>query len=74
MTAPMTCQVIEECIVFLSPVTQMGGGKKNMHDSLGIVEHMWNPPFTTCFFPQAAGKNTANACWRDSDFCSNCHA
>ena len=73
MNTSMTRQVIEECTVFIFPVPQMGSGKKNMHDSLGIVEHMWNP-FKTCSFPHAAGKDMASACWKDSDFGSHCHA
>ena len=74
MNASMTRQVIKECTVFIFPAPQVGSGKKNMHDSMGIVKHVWNPSFTTCSFPQVAGKDMVNACWKDCDFCSNFHA
>jgi hypothetical protein len=51
----------------------MGGGKKNTHGSLLIVEHMCNSLHTNFLFPQAVGEDMVNICWRDSDFCSNCH-
>jgi len=35
--------VTKECIAFICPMLQMGGGEKNTHDVLVIVEHMWNP-------------------------------
>jgi hypothetical protein len=53
---------------------QVGCGKKNMHGSLVIVEHVWNPTGTNFSFPQGGGQDTVKICWGDSDFCSNCHA
>jgi hypothetical protein len=45
----ISCYIaVEECIAFISPILQMGGGKKNTRGSLLIVEHMWNPQ-TFCF-------------------------
>ena len=31
-------------------------------------------PFFFFLIPQAVGKDLVNTCWRDSVFCSNCHA
>ena len=53
---------------------QMGGGRKNMHGSLVIVEYAWNPFCTTFLFSKAVGEDMLNTGWRDSDFCSNCRA
>ena len=53
---------------------QVGCGKKKMHGSWVIDGHMWNSPCTNFSFPQAGGEDTVNTCWRDPDFCSNCHA
>jgi hypothetical protein len=47
---------------------QMGGGKKNTHGSLVIVE------LANFSFSQAVGEDMVNACWRDSNFCGNRHA
>jgi hypothetical protein len=52
MNTSMTCQVIKECILFIFPAPQMGSGKKNMHDSLGIVEHVWKPLLQSVRFPK----------------------
>ena len=52
MNASMTCQVIKECTVFIFPAPQMGSGKKNMYDSLGIIDHVWNPPLRPVLFPK----------------------
>jgi hypothetical protein len=49
--------VIEECISFISPKLQMGGGEENTHGPLVIVEHMWNPLCTNFSFPQAVGED-----------------
>ena len=65
---------IEKRIAFISPILQMGGGKKNMHGSWLIIEHMWNPLCTNILFPQAVGEDMVNICWRDSDLCSSCHS
>ena len=43
VAAEAQMNVIKECIAFICPMLQMGGGKKNTHDFLVIVEHMWNP-------------------------------
>jgi hypothetical protein len=43
--------MMEECIAFIFPMLQMGGGKKNMLGSLVIVEHVWNPLCTNFLFP-----------------------
>ena len=51
-----------------------GGGKKNTHGSLVMVEHVCNPLCTNFSFPPAVGEDTVNTCWRDSDFCNNCLA
>ena len=42
--------------------------------SLVIVQHLWNPLGAKFLFAQAAGEDTANTCWRDYNFCSNCCA
>ena len=39
-----------------------------------IVDHMCNLLHTNFLSPQAVGKDMVNTCWRDSDFCRNCHA
>jgi hypothetical protein len=49
-------------------------GDKNTHGSWVIIEHVLKPLSTNFLFPQAAGEDMLNTCWRDSDFCSNGHA
>jgi hypothetical protein len=63
----------EEGIVFISPMLLMGSGKNNMHGSLVIVEHIWNPLCEKFWSPQAVGENTVNTYGRDSNFCRKCH-
>jgi hypothetical protein len=43
--------MIEGCIGLISPTLQMGGGKKNTHGSLVMVEHMCAQtfPFPNCW-------------------------
>jgi hypothetical protein len=41
---------MEECIAFISPMLQMGGGEENTHGSSVIVEHVWNPLCTNFSF------------------------
>jgi len=62
------------CTAFISLMLQKGGGTNNTHGSLVTTEHMWNPLCTNVSFPQGADGDTVNTCWRDSDFCTNCHA
>ena len=65
---------MKECIAFISPSWQIGGDKKNTHGYWVIIQHLWNPLSTYFLVPQAVGEDMVNICWRDSDFCSNCHA
>ena len=65
---------IKECTALISPMLQMGGGKMNTHHSLIRVEHMWTALSTNFLFPQTVVEERVNTCWRDSNFCSNCHA
>jgi hypothetical protein len=40
-----------ECTAFISPMLQVGGGKKTMHGFVVITEHVWNP-LSTFRFPK----------------------
>jgi hypothetical protein len=51
---------IEEHTAFIFPTLKMGHDKKNMHGSLVITEHVWNPLCTNFSFPQAVGDDTAH--------------
>jgi hypothetical protein len=66
--------VIEEYNAFMSPMLQIGGCKKNMHGS-SVIESMCGIHFAQTFcFHQGAGEEMLITCWRDSYFCSICHA
>ena len=65
---------IKECIALISPMLQMGCGKMNTHCFLIRDEHIWNALSTNFLFPQTVDEKRVNTCWRDSNFCSNCHA
>jgi len=65
---------IEEWIVSMFPKPQMGAGKKYTHESLIIDAHVWNPLGANLSYLHAVGKCAVNPCWRDTGFCSNCHA
>ena len=54
----------------ISPTLQLGGGKKNTHGPMVMVEQVC----TNFSFPRAVGEDTVNTYWRDSDFFSNCRA
>ena len=46
---------------------------RTTHGSLFIVQHVCNPLCTNFSFPPAVGEDMIHTCWRDSNFCSNCH-
>jgi len=66
--------VIKECIAFICPMLEMGGGKKNTPMTFWSSLSTCGIHFAkTSPFPQAVGEDTANT-WRDFDFCGNCCA
>jgi len=69
---PLKCDQRMHCLHFCKAAY---GWWKEEHTWLFfIVDHMCNLLHTNFLFPQAVGKDMVNTCWRDSDFCRNCHA
>ena len=69
---PLKCDQRTNCLHFCKAADRWW---KEVHAWLFfIVGHMCNPLCTNFLFPQAVGEDMVNTCWRDSDFCSNCHA